>query len=175
MTTFYRSRDLLGRLLPPTSEQVKARFWSHVKKTPSCWLWTRGATTDGYGVFSLGLKSVGAHRFSYLTTHGKILEGLQIDHLCRVRHCVNPAHLELVTSRENGLRGFSPPSLNAKKTHCRLGHSLSDCYLIRRKIGGLFRRCKTCNHLQYLSRSQREALSIPGVVAVKEQSLAVRS
>ncbi len=66
-----------------------------------------------------------AHRFAFEMARGPVPEGLQLDHLCRVRHCVNPGHLELVTSRVNTLRGTSFSAVNATKTHCPKGHPYS--------------------------------------------------
>lgn len=94
--------------------------------TESCWLWTGPGDGLGYGSFGLktddGWRVVKAHRFAYETMVGPIPAGLHIDHLCRVRHCVNPDHLEPVTLRENILRGVSPAARNALKTHCPKSH-----------------------------------------------------
>lgn len=73
------------------------RFWAKVRKTATCWLW-RGATNkSGYGNFWDGERNVSAHRFAF----GEVPEGLEIDHLCSVRNCVNPDHMEAVTHAEN--------------------------------------------------------------------------
>lgn len=81
------------------------RFLSHVEKTDSCWLWgARINHKTGYGAFRAGHRGsrmLLAHRWSYEHFAGPIPEGLVVDHLCSVRHCVNPAHLEVVTQREN--------------------------------------------------------------------------
>jgi hypothetical protein len=87
-----------------------------------------------------------AHRVIYEYLVGPIPDGLSIDHLCRVRHCVNPAHLEPVTHRENVLRGQAPTAVNGRKTRCKRGHEFN-----RTVRNG--RRCYTC-HL-YLSRVRR--------------------
>ena len=118
---------------------VAERFWRKVDKdgaTPAhrpdlgpCWPWAAGRNNYGYGVFSFGSRkdgsrrSVSAHRFAYELLIGPITEGLQLDHLCRVHHCVNTDHLEPVTQRENLLRGVGIPALNMKKTHCPHGHA----------------------------------------------------
>lgn len=113
----------------------EARFWSYVDKDGPlstwapflglCWLWT-GSVTAGYGQMGIAGKLVSVHRHSYELLIGPIPEGLQLDHLCRVRHCVNPAHLEPVTNRENTLRGLTIPAFNAAKTHCLRGHEFSE-------------------------------------------------
>lgn len=87
-----------------------------------CWLWTAGKTSGGYGKFKVDGRTVLAHRWHYETQRGPIPTGLQIDHLCRVRHRVNPDHLEPVTCRENLLRGATFQAANAAKTHCPQGH-----------------------------------------------------
>ena len=84
------------------------RFWSKVKKSRGCWLWQGAINTNGYGNFHNKGRTVKAHRFAYEICVGEIPKGLTIDHLCRVRHCVNPSHLEPVTMRENFLRGDRP-------------------------------------------------------------------
>lgn len=81
------------------------RFWPNVDKSGDCWLWTGYIKPNGYASFYPGggrhVPKVYAHRWSYEAANEPIPEGLEIDHLCHVRHCVNPAHLELVTHREN--------------------------------------------------------------------------
>jgi len=77
------------------------RFWAKVNKTETCWLWTGSKTTKGYGHFGIGPKLVAAHRWAYEDANGPIPEGMQIDHICRVRECVNPEHLRLATNKQN--------------------------------------------------------------------------
>jgi hypothetical protein len=115
------------------------RFWSKVDKTDSCWLWTGALHDLGYARFSVGGLRVYVHRYSYELANGQIPEGLTIDHLCRVRHCVNPDHLEAVTHRENLRRSpIQPTTVNARKTRCPYGHLYSG----RDKRG--WRECRTC-------------------------------
>ncbi|MFB7736235.1 HNH endonuclease [Streptomyces sp. NPDC056112] len=130
-----------------------------------CIVWTASYTGSGYGGFWNGTRLVRAHRFAYELLVGPIPEGLALDHLCRVRRCVAPAHLEPVTPRENVLRGllFSPRK-GARKgtgkgtrrgpqsaaTHCPLGHELTpeNTYVgpvtSDRPYGR--RRCRTCKN-----------------------------
>lgn len=86
------------------------RFWARVHKTASCWHWTGSRSSKGYGLLHLtrdGRKtSIRAHRFAYELLVGPVPEGLQLDHICSVRHCVNPAHLEPVTNAENTRRSY---------------------------------------------------------------------
>jgi len=110
-------------------------FWERVDKNgpiPAyrpdlgpCWIWTGPKNPGGYGTPYFQGKMRRAHRVAYELILGTIPAGKQLDHLCRVRHCVNPAHLEPVTNKENALRGFSFSAKNAKKTHCINGHEFS--------------------------------------------------
>lgn len=78
------------------------RFWYRVAVTPGCWLWTGALNWDGYGCFNAGPEiSSSAHRFAYRLLVGPVPDGLELDHLCRTRNCVNPDHLEPVTHAEN--------------------------------------------------------------------------
>jgi hypothetical protein len=108
-----------------------------------CWLWTDHTNKRGYGRFWDGERKLLAHRWSYQHHIGPILDGLELDHKCNTPACVNPAHLEPVTHRENMLRGLrNPTGANARKTHCKNGHKLSGDNVIWSKGGG--RRCKIC-------------------------------
>lgn len=136
---------------------VQDRFWAKVAKGSDneCWVWQAARSSNGYGTFYDGARTVRAHRFAYEAAVGLIPEGLTIDHLCRTRACVNPAHLEPVTSRENILRGTSPSALHAVKTHCPRGHELSG-----ENLGiwpGSGRRCREC----VKARQRKDALIDP--------------
>lgn len=130
-------------------------FWSKVNKTKSCWLWTAALHSAGYGVVRINCSKenrkgelVYAHRFVYESLRGPIPHGLHLDHLCRVRNCVNPDHLEPVTGKVNALRGTSPAAKNAKKTHCKRGHELAGENLYLRPDTGT-RQCLICKHLNF--------------------------
>lgn len=98
---------------------VIERIMQRVNRTETCWLWTGALDRYGYGQISVGNHREKAHRATYKALVGPIPEGLVIDHLCRVRNCVNPAHMEPVTLAENTRRGI--PS-NSLKSQCPQGH-----------------------------------------------------
>lgn len=136
------------------------RFWSKVKKTDLCWLWTAGrfpSSCGYYGCFRADGRNIRAHRYAYELLVGPIPEGLQLDHLCRNTLCVNPDHLEPVTARENNMRGFGVGAEHARKTHCHRGHPFSDENTrINPKDGR--RICATCHRERNARHVARKAL-----------------
>jgi len=120
---------------------AEERFWAKVEKTETCWLWTAYQDGGGYGQFRVNGHGILAHRFAYELLIGPIPAGLTLDHLCRVRHCVNPAHLEPVSQRENTLRGESFAAQEARRTHCHKGHAYD---LLNTRIYRGWRRCRAC-------------------------------
>lgn len=108
----------------------------------SCWIWTGQRNMGQYGTLYWDRKQRVASRLIYELLVGPVPDGLELDHLCRVRHCVNPDHLEPVTRRENVMRGIGVTSMNARKTHCMHGHEFTteNTYLDRKGQ----RSCKTC-------------------------------
>jgi len=116
-------------------------FWDNVDKSFECWTW-KGTTLNGYGTFYDGKKSVFAHRQSYELIKGNIPDGLQLDHLCRNRLCVNPEHLEPVTCKENINRGNTGDN-QRDKTHCPQGHPYSGENLRITSLG--YRECRICS------------------------------
>lgn len=144
---------------------LEERFWEKVDKNgpipPSrpdlgpCWIWRASICGVGYGHLGVDGKTRDAHRISYLLLTGPIPEGYEIDHLCRVRPCVNPAHLEAVTSAENNRRAMAVRV--AARTHCPHGHPYDAENTIHRKNGA--RGCRACGRLatkQYMQ--QRRAM-----------------
>ena len=115
-----------------------------INQETGCWEWTAGKSSDGYAMMYENKKMVYSHRWSYEHYNGKIAEGLHIDHLCRVRHCVNPAHLEAVTTQENTRRGdhSNIGIRNKEKLFCPSGHEYTkeNTYIKRNR----FRVCATC-------------------------------
>lgn len=115
-----------------------------------CRVWQRSKNSHGYGKMSAeGKRHEGVHRVAYELWVGPIPAGLQIDHLCRNRACINPLHLEVVTIRENVLRGDGTSARNARKTHCLHGHPLSGDNLYVYSNGS--RSCRVC-----MARRDRE-------------------
>jgi hypothetical protein len=122
------------------------RFWDKVEKTDGCWIWVGSVQKSGqYAVYWHNGKLQYAHRVSYESLVGPIPDGLQIDHLCRVRFCVNPAHLEPVTQQVNMARGTAGAviaQIQRSKTECAQGHPYSPENTYHRLTGG--RSCKAC-------------------------------
>lgn len=149
----WRRRTPIEERRRKTPEQ---RFWPKVNRdgpVPAarpdlcpCWLWIGAKNPNGYGQFwwngRLGL----AHRYAYELLVGPFPDGLEPDHLCRVRGCVRPDHLEPVTHQENSLRGDSPPARQARQTHCKNGHAftLENTRLQINRAGRAKRHCRTC-------------------------------
>lgn len=129
------------------------RFWEKVNKNGPifrqrpdlgpCWSWL-GRLRNGYGAFSVkGGRQVRAHRWSYEKSFGAVPDGLELDHLCRNRICVNPSHLEAVTHRVNTLRSDNACALHARQTHCMRGHPFDEANTYVRPNGG-GRTCRAC-------------------------------
>jgi hypothetical protein len=129
-------------------------FWRKVKKTKECWLWTGAISKGGYGLATFRGRQSTAHRIAYQIANDIILDNprMHVDHLCRNRPCVNPAHLELVTARENYLRGYGWSGKNARKTHCPQGHGYTSENTINEGNG---RKCRIC-HLERVRKKGRE-------------------
>lgn len=137
-------QDVLHAREPEFADpRLPARFWAKVRLDESgCWAWIASVNSNGYAQISWQGSPKGAHRVAYEALVGVVPSGLQLDHLCRIRSCVNPAHLEPVTGVENWRRGMSASALNARKTHCHIGHPLSGANLIVYRNGD--RSCRAC-------------------------------
>ncbi len=151
--------------------RLPARFWAKVNEhgpIPAhrpdlgpCWIWTAGHASNGYGRFQAGSRSDGtrkmiyAHRWAYQHLVGPFPHGLQSDHLCRNHACVNPAHIEPVTSRENILRGNGVTAALARQTHCLRGHRYDEANTYRYHRG--WRKCRVCDAFHQRAYRQRKA------------------
>ncbi|KKL58908.1 hypothetical protein LCGC14_2220650 [marine sediment metagenome] len=142
-----------------TKRPSEERFWSKVvfPEDSDCWLWAASINNNGYGEFWAGDKYVKAHRWAYEYLIGPIPAGLTIDHLCRNRPCVNPAHMEAVTHAENVRRGARAAAFR-NKTHCPRGHPYSEENTYITASG--WRRCRACNR-DYMRRLASRATGIP--------------
>jgi hypothetical protein len=133
---------------------VPQRFWAKIRIDGDCWIWTAFKDHYGYGRFKVGGhhgKPVSAHRYAYEKLVGAIPEGLVIDHLCRNRACVNPAHMEPVSNEENKQRGYPYRQIGAayhKTRPCPKNHDLSELAV---KPGS--RRCKACERERKAKKS----------------------
>lgn len=128
---------------PEQLQALAERIAANVEPIPlsGCWIWTGTLNQKGYGNISIKNRRHLAHRISYQLTRGPIPDRLVIDHLCRVRCCVNPEHLEPVTNQVNILRGTGSPALLRQRTHCNFGHEFTDENTLLRQG---YRRCAIC-------------------------------
>lgn len=136
------------------SQRVTSQmFWSRVDKTDGCWLWNGTVRGDGYGIFCRDRKAILVHRHAYELVQGPIPEGLTLDHLCRVRNCVNPDHLDPCPAGTNVLRGYGPPARNARKSSCKRGHLFTkeNTYT----FGGS-RSCRACQAMRARRRYRNQ-------------------
>jgi hypothetical protein len=148
------------------------RFWKHVTFEPNsgCWLWAGTMDGKGYGTIKKDFPAQGkvpAHRLSFEMSKGAIASGLDIDHLCFNRACVNPDHLEMVTRKENIRRGVNGPNRNpnyerlSQRTHCKRGHPFSpeNTHNDPRKPK---RTCKICRRAMQAAarKARKEAINV---------------
>lgn len=138
----------------PISRQALAEFFSRVRvsqthflKNDPCWDWTGAPEVGGYAQFSVRQRKYKGHRVSFTWFRGEIPEGLVLDHLCRNRLCVNPAHLEIVTIGVNVLRGETIPVQLAARSTCGNGHEFTpeNTSMKLDKSGKRYRTCKECH------------------------------
>ncbi len=140
-----------------------ARFWSKVDKDGPlpmwapflgpCWLWADVPDAKGYSSFWNGTKIVRAHNYSYELHLGPVPDGLELDHWCRVRGCVNPSHLDPVTHAENVRRSQENRQTGRYATHCKRGHELTPESVYDHPKGG--RQCKRCKRELAEARANR--------------------
>ncbi|MFJ4107928.1 HNH endonuclease signature motif containing protein [Oerskovia enterophila] len=126
-----------GEEIPVTRDDITSRY--RLDEDTGCWHWTGALNRHiGYGYFRQKI----AHRLSYELLVGPIPDGYQIDHLCRVRDCINPDHLEAVTPEENNRRSDSWSAVKMRQTECHNGHPLSGDNLKITTRGS--RQCREC-------------------------------
>lgn len=131
--------------MPPRSPAID-RFWSKVNKDGpvpthrpdlgACWLWLAATDGRGYGAFSDdNRRVVKAYAWAWVQEHGAVPDGLELDHVCRVKACVRPSHMEPVTHGENVRRG------RLARTHCGRGHDLANARIRPRDGARICREC----------------------------------
>ena len=148
-------------LNPRTVIPMAERFWRKVEITEACWNWTGSISGHRYAsICDANGKMQLAHRVVYEMLIGPIPEGLELDHLCRNTHCVNPDHLEPVTHQENVRRGLAAATVRARfrlMTHCPRGHPYDEVNTHTTPNGR--RQCRECcrrNRREwYLRRKER--------------------
>lgn len=129
-------------------------FWEKVDKSGECWLWTAGKTTDGYGAWRYPVngkqKFLRAHRFAWLLKNGALEVGKELNHLCRIKLCIRPEHLEEITHKEHMWRtegSFADRWGNREA--CEQGHPYTEDNLVAWAIKRGWRKCKTCAKAKY--------------------------
>ncbi len=141
----------------PAFIPVEKRLLRLSKKHRSgCWLWIGSIDRCGYGKINSGRETL-AHRLAYTQWVGPIPKRKEIDHICRVRNCINPKHLKAVTHRQNVFRGdYKSNHRNGRKTHCMRGHPLSgENLLIRKAYEKSVRQCRICDEWRAKRRARR--------------------
>jgi HNH endonuclease len=121
-------------------------FWNRVDASGDCWLWTGRLRASGYSEVRLyPLEERLVHRVAWFLLCGPVPAGLTLDHLCRVRHCVNPDHLEPVTQQENNRRSQSRSAKLGRQVKCRRGHDFDKANTYVNVQGK--RRCRACQRI----------------------------
>ena len=128
---------------PTVTPQAVALFEAKVDRSAGqggCHGFTAAVDRDGYGLFQFAGAQRKAHRFAwFLSTGVAVPFDMTIDHLCKNRSCVNPAHLDLVRAGQNTRRGNAPTMLGARRALCANGHEFDST-----RSGGRYRKCRTC-------------------------------
>ena len=141
-----------------TNAELVAAFEQRVGRGDGCWLWLGNVSPEGYGRFTYKRRTIQAHRVAYQLANGHMppSDGA-IDHLCRNRQCVNPAHLEAVSRGENVRRGLvGQPKPWLVKSHCHRGHPYDEANTST-SADGTKRRCKACHAINERTRKTKEA------------------
>jgi hypothetical protein len=135
--------------MTPPIQPIEQRFWKYVEKTAGCWLWRGAINSNGYpAIHSEGRRGrqLRAHRVAYEMLVGPIPEGMQLDHLCEVKHCVNPDHLEPVLAQVNCERH------TGKRITCAVGHPYQHRVSV---VHGVTKRARWCPVCQEARRKER--------------------
>jgi len=159
----------------PKFQDEQERFWSYVNKNGDihpilgtrCWVWTGALDNNGYATFRRSVKNdpscpkIPVHRFCLELIQGQpVPNDLEVDHLCKIRNCVNPEHLEAVTPNENKRRSNGVGEVNRQKTYCHRGHLYDEINTIYRKTKTSVKRiCKECQKIWITNRSIAKSLA----------------
>ena len=136
--------------------KIKERLFSYSETKNDCRLWKGVRKAEGYCQININGKFFGVHRVAYTLNKGAIPNGYVVDHLCGVRQCINPDHLEAVTQQENAKRATrSLTTINAKKTHCIRGHTFDKDNTYRRPNNPNKRDCKACMKLWRMRKENK--------------------
>jgi hypothetical protein len=147
-------------IVRPILERFEAKFIP--EPNSGCWLWTSAVNSGGYGTFSIRhSKSVMAHRFAYEIYKSEIPHGLEVDHRCFNRQCVNPDHLDAVSRKINVHRALyhrvvEPAKKVIPKTHCRRGHEHNEENSYFQDLGN-GRRQRFCRRCRAIADSNRHS------------------
>lgn len=157
-----------GSTAPPVGSTLRGRLLSNLVvdlnaprliDNSACWLWTRYRDEDGYGHIARNGRAPGVHIVAWELFRGPVPDGLELDHLCRVRHCANPDHLEPVTRAENvgrtPLHAFA--LANAAKDKCDSGHEFTEANTYTKRNGS--RECRACRRGWAARYKARKAVS----------------
>jgi len=145
-----KTTPVMARVLAAVEDGPMGPFLSR------CWVWRRHISPNGYGIIGVkigdGWQNKQAHRVSYESFIGPIPSGLDLDHLCRDRRCVNPNHLDPVTRSENLKRS---PLMNRQghKTHCPRGHPYSG---VNSRGGRFCHKCAAATALKSYHRRKHD-------------------
>lgn len=150
--------EVLARPVHFGDTRLPERFWNKVQPCPmsGCWLFVGATTGVGYGSIKIGDRIRNAHRVAYEVLVGTVADGLQIDHRCRTRCCVNPAHLEAVTNRENSIRGAAPSVVLFRENVCAAGHDMGQT-AVPKPGGG--RQCRVCHCARRRERNANRSVT----------------
>ena len=140
--------------------QNRKKIRKRMKAVGDCWEWQGYVNNQGYGVINVD-KPILAHRMSYTAFVGEIPEGKVLDHICRNRKCVNPAHLRILTIGENVLCGETIAAKKKAQTHCIHGHPFDDenTYFYKGR-----RQCRTCRRENDLKHKAKLAVAMKGEI-----------
>ena len=142
------SGELVGKMEKKEvgrGRKPKNEWQFKVSEPGNCWIWLRGTSGKGYGAFPGGpIPGARAHRKYFMILVGPIEKALVLDHLCRMPACVNPAHLEPVSNKENILRGFGMSAMNSIKTACKRGHLFTQ---ENTRYIASWRACRECQRM----------------------------